>query len=407
MKRYAKGLSVVLIFSMLLGALLYHQLAVSYGNEGTNTIEVETYGDNTRGDPMFSGGLWAPGVQRSGIMRINNNYSQRIRVDNLAIKMDLERYDGSKVHPESKLYGDYAKSMKITITRGRFLVFNETLFEGSFYELLYVKDNPNYQGYQLPSSKQFNISRNDNADLKYTITMDGESSGNELQGLKAIVDFIVNLHENPTSSDPDSGGDNDDNDNDNELIEIEDEIIPLGDLHWAHDCVIKLMEEGIVRGYPDGSLRLDDPITRAETATIIAKALKLGKMDKLFSGYLDSLPDWARGYIIATTDAGIFEGYPVAIVGRVFKGQQFITREEMATVLMKAFKLKASQDMILSFTDAEDISDWALEYVKAGVENGIIVGYPDNTFKPQNNITRGEAFVMLCKLLGYHIEHQE
>ena len=53
----------------------------------------------------------------------------------------------------------------------------------------------------------------------------------------------------------------------------------------------------------------------------------------------------------------------------------------------------------MNFTDKDAISDWALNYVEIGTENNIITGYPDNTFKPQEDITRAEAFTMICKLL--------
>ncbi|MCC5910827.1 MAG: S-layer homology domain-containing protein [Clostridiaceae bacterium] len=405
MKWYFKGLGIVVVFVIVLSIFLNFGTVETYGNEN-NTIEVETYGNNTKGNPMFSEGLWAPGVQQEGVMRIKNNYSQRVKIDHLALVMELEKLENGEYKPveDKELIEKYAKSMKLKITRGRLLVFNEMLYDKSFYEMLYEKENQGYQGYQLPSSKQFNINKNDSIDLKYSIEMDGENAGNELQGLRATVDFVVNLHENPTSSG--SGGRKDKDEGEKELVEELALVIPDISGHWAENCILRLLEEGIIVGYPDDTIKPDNTITRAETAVLIGRALQLEEKDKLLAGYLDPIPKWARGYIHATTEEGAFEGYP-AIIGKVFRPNRLITREEMATALMRGFQLALEEDITLEFTDKKDISDWALEFVKSGVQNNIIVGYPDDTFKPQDNITRAEAFTMICKLLGYNTESEE
>jgi len=396
MKKYPKKISILLAFIIVFTTFLSFGIANSYGTGDTGLIEVQTYGNQTQGDPMFSEGLWGPGSERSGIMRIKNNYSQRIRVNNLSLIMTLEKSDGTLIESGDAegLYQKYAESMKLNVTRGKWLVFKETVFNGSFYEMLQIEGQENHKGYTISAQKQFNVSRNDSVDLKYTVTMDGKEAGNELQGLKATVDFNVNLHENAISED--SSGQP-------KYTEEEDTAMTLNtsDIngHWAEDCILKLIEAGIIVGYPDGTIKPDNIITRAETAVLITKALKLEEKDKFFSGYLDPIPKWARGSIIATTEEGIFEGYPVLGI-RLFRGNKHITREEMATVLMRGFEIALQEDIWLNFNDKDNISDWALEYVKAGVQKEIILGYPDDSFKPQNNITRAEAFTMICKLLG-------
>ena len=398
MRKYFKRVSIVVAFAIILAIAFNYATVISFGNNNPNYIEVESVGAGSVGDPMFNQGLWGPGSQQFGILRLKNNYDHRVKVTNLSLTMKLEQYkDGEYVPVDNpELFVEYAKNMKLTITKGYLMVFNEELYSESFYEMLYARGNVLYEGYQLPTNKQFNVSRNDSVDLKYTVTM-REEAGNELQGLKATVDFIVNLQENPIPVYNDEEED--------DIEEIEDDGIPLGQ-HWAHDCIVKLMEEGIVQGYPDGSIQPDKPISRAETAAIIARALKLEDKSALLTGYLDPVPSWARGSIIATTQAGIFKGYPM-LLGKVFKPNNLITREEMATALMRAFELKLEENQSLNFIDSEEISDWAVEFVKVGVQQEIILGYPDNTFKPAENITRAEAFTMICKLLGYHIEHEE
>lgn len=403
MRKYFKGMSTIIAFVFILSIIFNYSTLISFGSNNPNYIEVEAIGTGTTGSTMFSQGLWGPGSQQEGVLRLKNNYTHRVKVTNLALTMKLEKYtsEGYQLVNDADLYKLYAENMHLKITRGYLLVFEEDIYNGDFFNMLFEAGNFQHEGYPIPSGEQFNVNRNDTVDLRYTITMNPEA-GNELQGLKATVDFIINLHENPI---PVEGGDTDSETDpeDPQLEVVEDNQIPLGQ-HWAHDCIVKLMEEGIVQGYPDGSIQADKPITRAETAAIIARALKLEDKSALLTGYLDPVPSWARGAIIATTEAEIFKGYPV-IFGKVFRGNNLITREEMATVLMRAFKLDLEAEKDLEFIDNEDISDWSLEYIKIGVEKEIITGYPDNSFKPKDYITRGEAFTMICKLLGYHTEH--
>ncbi len=406
MKKHFRGTSILVVLAIIFTILFNYGTVISFGSNNPTYIEVEAMGTGAVGDPMFNDGIWGPGSQQTGILRLRNNYSNRIKVTNLALTMKLEAYVDNAYVPvvDPDLYRQYAENMELTISRGYLMLFAEDIYTGNFYDMLYQAGNVNFEGHHLPEGKQFNVSRNDTVDLRYTVTM-SEEAGNQLQGLKATVDFIVNLQENPVPVQDDDDDDDDYDDTEEIYEEIEDIEIPLGQ-HWAHDCIVILMEEGIVQGYPDGSIQPERTITRAETAAIIARALDLEEKSPLLTGYLDPIPGWARGSVIASTQSGIFKGYPM-FIGKVFRPDNLITREEMATALMRAFELKLEEEQSLSFLDREEISEWALEYVEVGVQHEIILGYPDNTFKPSDYITRAEAFTMICKLSGYHIEHQE
>jgi len=175
--------------------------------------------------------------------------------------------------------------------------------------------------------------------------------------------------------------------------------------HWAWGCIEALIANGVIIPETDGEIRPDDSITRAEAAVFIARSLGLQVDENAVSGYVDQLPDFARGYIIATTNAGVFKGYPAA-GGYEFRPNAPITREELTCVLVRAFNKQSSGGFELTFDDQGQISGWALAEVTAGVQNGVITGYPDNTFRPQDPMTRAETFTLLCKLLGYHAEHE-
>jgi hypothetical protein len=75
-----------------------------------------------------------------------------------------------------------------------------------------------------------------------------------------------------------------------------------------------------------------------------------------------------------------------------------ITREQMAVMVAKAANLTAGANT-KTFTDAAKVSAWAKDAVIATSSNGIINGYPDGSFKPQANATRAEAVTVIAKVL--------
>jgi|GEM_PF-2050731 hypothetical protein len=75
-----------------------------------------------------------------------------------------------------------------------------------------------------------------------------------------------------------------------------------------------------------------------------------------------------------------------------------ITREQMAVMITKAASLKAAANA-KTFTDSAKVSAWAKDAVIAASSNGIISGYPDGSFKPKANATRAEAATMIVKIM--------
>ncbi|NMA62582.1 MAG: S-layer homology domain-containing protein, partial [Syntrophomonadaceae bacterium] len=75
-----------------------------------------------------------------------------------------------------------------------------------------------------------------------------------------------------------------------------------------------------------------------------------------------------------------------------------ITREQMAVMIVKAAKLSESAAG-KTFADSSQISTWAQKAVATASENQIINGYPDNTFKPKASATRAEAATVIVKAL--------
>lgn len=435
MRKYISLISIMILVTMC--AFSFQALEVVFADDDNQPdLLLNIQGDKSNGGPIFkesgdlSGNdLWVPGRSKAGTIRINNNYSKRIKVKSFGLKMKLERLNGQsyKQVNNEDLYELYAQNMKLTVKKGTFLFFEDTIYEKSFFEMLYDSDNEEHNGYNLPSKDQFNINSNKSIDLKYEVKMD-EKAGNNMQGLRATVDFLINVQENSQSNDDNNDDDDDKNNRSKKVSKTSEE-------HWAHSCIKALLDNGIIQGYPNGKMSIEDykngsvkleayieeavkpeeNITRAETAELIDNALnklvdnygeiKQNDLSKFYDDY-NKIAKWSKLHVIRLTEKGVMKGYPGLFRNKYyFKPNKEISREEMTAVLIRAFEKKLNKEIELGFVDKSQISDWAQEYVKAAVENKVIEGYPDNKFKPQDSITRAEVFTIICKLLGYHDTH--
>ncbi|CEO10843.1 N-acetylmuramoyl-L-alanine amidase [[Clostridium] sordellii] len=160
--------------------------------------------------------------------------------------------------------------------------------------------------------------------------------------------------------------------------------------HWAKNQVIDFFSKGYINGYEDNTFRPDANVSRAEFVKILNKVFKFNKTTT--SNFTDVDPkDWYYNDICI----GINEGYINGYEDNTFRPKNPITREEASKIIAKVIKIKG--DGSLNFSDRYAISDWAKEYVDALNDYGIIKGYEDNTFRPQNNITRAETVAILSR----------
>ena len=162
---------------------------------------------------------------------------------------------------------------------------------------------------------------------------------------------------------------------------------------WAGDYIYDCYEAGIINGYEDGTYLPDNELTRAEAAKIIALTFGLSSTatESTFSDVSDT--HWALKYIEACVEAGIINGYTD---GTFLPGQN-VTRAEMAKMIAAACGLSADASAG-TFSDVLS-SHWALQYIEACYEEGIITGYTDGTFLPGNNISRAEAATIISRTL--------
>ncbi len=114
------------------------------------------------------------------------------------------------------------------------------------------------------------------------------------------------------------------------------------------------------------------------------------KPEETTSALTDIKGHWAEENIAKLILDGAISGYP----NKTFKPNNNITRAEFATVLVKAFKLENKSGKI--FADTQ--SHWAKDYIATAAANGIVSGYGESTFGPDDLITREQMAVMIAKV---------
>lgn len=171
--------------------------------------------------------------------------------------------------------------------------------------------------------------------------------------------------------------------------------------HWSTEFTDRLIGMGIMKGYEDHTFRPNEDVTRAQFASMIVRALGLQTTGSTVKFEDQSaIPAWVAGDVAAAVDAGILRGYDVN-GKKFFEPSEKITRAEMSVMLANALKVNAHKqtDNEGNFVDLASIPQWVQSSVQAGVEAGILGGFEDHTFRPENNATRAEAATTLYKLL--------
>ncbi|MEX2460523.1 MAG: S-layer homology domain-containing protein [Paenibacillaceae bacterium] len=164
--------------------------------------------------------------------------------------------------------------------------------------------------------------------------------------------------------------------------------------HWAESQISSWIEKGFIKGYPDGSFKPNNSITRAEFMALVNRSSGFTEQAQIsFSDVKSS--NWAYVEIAKGVKAGYIKGYPDGTIG----ANKTISRQEVAVIVNRLLNLAAA-DSPSSFADGSKIGLWAKDAVDAAVSAGILNGYAaDNTFKPANPITRAESVVTLDRAM--------
>ncbi|SDI35307.1 S-layer homology domain-containing protein [Planococcus glaciei] len=160
--------------------------------------------------------------------------------------------------------------------------------------------------------------------------------------------------------------------------------------HQFYEEIDYLMEKGVIRGYPDGTVRPDAVVTRAEAAVMIGRL-------KGFDGTQKATPfrdvpasHFASGFIAEAAKAGYIRGDGNGL----YRPNSPINRGEMAVVVERVFNLGLGFNH--SFKDVPQNAYYS-EAISKLLAANITIGYSDNTFRPRQEVTRGQFSAFLAR----------
>ncbi|MEQ8995583.1 MAG: WG repeat-containing protein [Coleofasciculus sp. B1-GNL1-01] len=172
--------------------------------------------------------------------------------------------------------------------------------------------------------------------------------------------------------------------------------------HWAKDSIHQLFTRQIISGYPDGSFRPNNSVTRAEFAAILNKAFPQATPVRDAINFRDVPANhWANSAIQTVTRAGFFSGYP----NGTFRPNQPIPRVQALVALVSGLQYDRdpNPNPILQqyYDDAATIPNYARGAIATATDKFLVVNYPDvRRLHPNRNATRGEVAALISRALN-------
>ncbi len=182
--------------------------------------------------------------------------------------------------------------------------------------------------------------------------------------------------------------------------------------HWAKDTVEEMTHLGIVTGYPDGTFRPNEPITRADAGIILDKTLKHLGYDynvypdyPLYNDINENQYFYEQVQSLSVPNVMMLEGY----LDNSFRPLNNISREESFVIVSKFLERYCNisdTSTPKTFKDIDKIALWSLPYFNSLNKYNILTGYLNNEIKPQDYITRAEYVTMIHKVITQSIGNQ-
>lgn len=167
--------------------------------------------------------------------------------------------------------------------------------------------------------------------------------------------------------------------------------------HWAQAYIQALAAQKVITGFPDGTFRPNDPVTRAQFAVIVAKAFSPApkRTGTAFADVAKSF--WGFDAIQTASQGGFMAGYP----GGTFKPEQKIPRVQALVAIANGLEFGEGNVSILSrYQDATAIPSYASGSIAAATARNVVVNYPTvNTLNPNREATRAEVAAFVYQAL--------
>ncbi|MEH1964468.1 MAG: DUF1565 domain-containing protein [Nostoc sp.] len=167
--------------------------------------------------------------------------------------------------------------------------------------------------------------------------------------------------------------------------------------YWAKAYIQALASQNIIAGFPDGSFKPNEPVTRAQFAAIVTKALTPSAKRPVIKFKDVASNFWANAAIQSAYQGQFVSGYPDG----TFKPQQQIPRVQALVSLANGLGLTTSNQNVLNFyTDAAQIPNYAIAPVAAATIRQLVINYPTvKQLNPNRQATRAEVAAFVYQAL--------
>ncbi len=155
------------------------------------------------------------------------------------------------------------------------------------------------------------------------------------------------------------------------------------------------ISKGYIKGYTETEFKPEFEVKRSEIATMIARKMELKDSAPSFTDVSSIDAHWAGGSIGALTAKKIINGY----ADGSFRPDISITRGELAKIMDNAYSQSSNADIKVEGSNLNDIANhWAESNIKRMESIGVLKGYNDGSFRPENFLTREEVVTALNRL---------
>ena len=181
--------------------------------------------------------------------------------------------------------------------------------------------------------------------------------------------------------------------------------------YWAKDVIQQAYRSQFISGFPNNTFRPNDNVQRIQVVLSLVSGLGLGSSDTAILTHYDdrnAIPDYAKDEVATATKKQIVVSYPQV---KQLNPSKEATRAEVAAMVYQALvdakqvsavnspyivAVKSDgQDPNLAFTDIN--GHWAADFIAALAKQGLISGFKDGTFKPDEKMTRAQYAALLVK----------
>ncbi len=159
---------------------------------------------------------------------------------------------------------------------------------------------------------------------------------------------------------------------------------------FAYNPVQHLTGKGAISGYSDGTFRPSNTVTRAQFAKMLVAGMGWPLTSPATATFRDvPATDWAFAYVETAVLHGALSGYSDG----TFRPTAEITRAQLAKLIVvgRGWPVETS---LAHFSDVP-AGDWAFGYIETAVNNGVLTGYSDGTYRPTAPATRAQVAKIL------------